>query len=52
MSAGNFGWSSQISLFILFVESAIFLLDSNRRGVADRGKLVYGVLVLHGVVGL
>jgi hypothetical protein len=52
MSAGNFGWSSQISLFILFVESAIFLLDSNRRGVTDRGKLVYGVLVLHGIAGI
>jgi len=51
---GNFGWSGQITLFILFVQSAIFLVHSQQtmsEGSRIRTYCCHAVLFLHVVAG-
>lgn len=55
MLQGNFSWSAQIALFILFVNSARFLFGHERSAkTADRNKfyLCNGVLFLHLIFGI
>ena len=52
LPAGNFGWCSQISLFLLFIFSAFFLLEENQRRPLKYRNFLYGLLILHGICGL
>ena len=51
MASGNFGWCSQISLFILFIQSSLFLLKNWRiKGIV--GLIPFIILVLHAAFGI
>jgi hypothetical protein len=49
---GNFWWSAQIGLFILFVVAALFWLRNFAAGQRWRGWLCLGVFALHLISGL
>lgn len=58
-TAGNFTWSAQTALFILFVVSALLLIEQTMTGTGSRLRrlsawpalVCYGVLLLHVVAG-
>ena len=49
---GNFWWSAQIGLFVLFVVSALFWLIYRRHEPRWRGWLCLGILALHILSGV
>jgi len=57
--AGNFTWSAQTALFILFVVSALLLIEQTMAGTGSRWRrllawpavVCYGVLLLHVAAG-
>ncbi len=48
-SHGNFGWGASVSLFIVFVYSASFLLQQNP---SKRRKVAFAVLAAHALCGI
>lgn len=53
LAAGNFGWSGQITLFILFIETSLFLFTPSRStSRSPRHWLSFGILACHGICGV